>query len=591
MANPIFKYTDRTFNTIMDSINASRELRDKPEWFKRLWAGVGDVLSLCLNAQANDSYLETSFTEQSVDKLLQLIDYQRRAQTTSSGIVLFYIKRTSSFPVSLTISELVANTQGSPVVSSLRLEARDGVTISQITDSGSVNLSDNTLIVSRNGGYFTGDLIRINSSSTFPTVDGAPLDSDTDYYVIRISETKIKLSRTLDLAFRGVAIQFIDIGVGSLIIYLYSYPVTLYQQTTISSVSLGSSDGITPFQTFNINNRGVLTETLSISVADEPYAQVDNFVNSSPSDKVYKVLMNSDNMISILFGNGDGSISGYGQIPPNFEIIAGYATGGGALSNVKSPNAVTNYGGSSSDVDFVSNPYQLLGGEERESINIAKIIAPMLLKTRDRFVTVEDGLNLIANYGGIIQATIDRNYYGVGTCRVTIVPAGGGLPPSELKQSLQNFLIDRSVMGSIDVRVQDPVYNNIDFITELKIIAGYEFNTVKSFYVLAFNLMFNVLSIQIKNQYLSLGINSAIDLINSFFSTSFSYGDATQIQNILDAISELKFNSQIALSEVYGILHLSIQGLDFTNILIPSFPVTWGLNELPQLNSIEVNQI
>ena len=51
MGNPI-QYTSRTFQTILADINSDKELADKPEWFKRMIAGVGDVMSMCLDRNA-----------------------------------------------------------------------------------------------------------------------------------------------------------------------------------------------------------------------------------------------------------------------------------------------------------------------------------------------------------------------------------------------------------------------------------------------------------------------------------------------------------------------------------------------------------
>ena len=51
--NPI-SYTSRTFESILQDINDDDELIDKPNWFKRLIAGVGDVVSMWNNAAANN---------------------------------------------------------------------------------------------------------------------------------------------------------------------------------------------------------------------------------------------------------------------------------------------------------------------------------------------------------------------------------------------------------------------------------------------------------------------------------------------------------------------------------------------------------
>lgn len=61
MTNPI-KYTSKDFDTILNDINNDPELADKPNWFKRAIAGIGDTISLWNDALANNLLLRTAFT-------------------------------------------------------------------------------------------------------------------------------------------------------------------------------------------------------------------------------------------------------------------------------------------------------------------------------------------------------------------------------------------------------------------------------------------------------------------------------------------------------------------------------------------------
>ena len=88
--NPI-QYTSKTFRTILTDLNNDPELATKPSWWKRVWAGIGDILSIWNNALANNMYLRTAFTRGAVKDLAELIDYYIGAQETSSGKILFYV--------------------------------------------------------------------------------------------------------------------------------------------------------------------------------------------------------------------------------------------------------------------------------------------------------------------------------------------------------------------------------------------------------------------------------------------------------------------------------------------------------------------
>lgn len=591
MTNPIIQYSSRTYNTILADINAIDYLKDTPEWWKRMLAGVGDMLSMALNAQANNSYLETSFTETATDRLLSLIDYQRSAQTTASGTVLFYVKRSASFPVTLSIAEQTASSQGSATVSSKRYEGRTVTSLAAFTEGFTVDYTTDLLTVARTGGYYTGDLIRVASTGTLPTAVGGDLDASTDYYVIDVSDTTIKLARTLALAYAGTAINLTSNGSGTLSLTLWSFPVTMYQQTSQSSLTIGTSDGTTKFQTFDLPDKNVLPSTLVVTVGGDTYTAVDTFIYSAATDKNYRFMMKSDNSAYIMFGNGDGVTTGYGLIPPNFSVIVSYAYGGGADSNISTLNRINIYSGGNSNIDFVSNPGTLTGGNDRETIAVAKQTAPILLKARDRFVTVEDGEALTIAYGGIARVKINKNTYGIGSCQVVIVPYGGGVPSGALKSALQTYLINKTILESIDVRVVDPTYVTENVVSNLSVKAGYSSTIVKGYYDLALRLVFSAITYQIQEIYLTTGIASAVTLINSTWTLAFTSADYIQIQTLLDAITPVNFGDTIQISEVYGVLNSFVDGVSYCSISAPSFPITLSTNEITEIGTVTTTVI
>ena len=239
-------------------------------------------------------------------------------------------------------------------VSSLRFEGRADITFAFFSETFTVNASTDKATVARATGYYTGDLVRFTTTNTLPAATGGGLSIDTDYYVIYVSATEIKFARTLALALAGIAIDLTDTGTGIHTINLYSYPVTMYQQTSVFNVNIGSSDGITAFQTFDFPDKGILKATVIVSVSGVTYTQVDSFIDSLPTDNHYRFGVKSDDSCYILFGNGDGT-SGYGAIPPNFPVVVSYAYGGGANCNISTANKVSMYSGGNADIDFVSN--------------------------------------------------------------------------------------------------------------------------------------------------------------------------------------------------------------------------------------------
>lgn len=579
--NPI-QYTSRTFNTVLADINSDTELTDKPDWWKRALAGVMDVLSMMINAEANNAVLRTSFTRQAVSDLLALIDYQITERQTASGAVLFYINSSASFPFTVASADLVGLTEGSLVVSAKRFEGRSSVNVSAIQESilnTAVDVGTDIFTVSRD--YTTGEKV-IVSGSDLPT----PIVSGTEYWVIRASATQIRLATSLSNAYAGTFIDILVLGTGNIVIDLYSFSTTLFQQETKTQQNLGSSDGISEFQEFDLPDLFINQDTLTITINGDSYERVDTFVFSGPTDNVYKLIYKTDESSFVQFGNDE-----FGVIPPAFDILANYAVGGGADSNVKGIDKLNIYAGSDSNITAISNPGELTGGANQQGIEQAKVLGPLLLKARDRFVTTEDGEALALSFGGFSQVKVNKNAFGTLSAQVLAIANGGGNPDSATKTDLQEFLIERTVLESIDVRAEDNVITSTNVTSAGKILSGFTFADVQPFFDLAWRLFLSEAGQEVFDTFLSSGITDTIDLINTLFSTSFTIDDSVQIQNLVENLEPRKIGVDIQESDAFGYIDSNVIGLDYLTITAPSFPITLADDEITTDGTISSSEI
>ena len=574
--NPL-QYTSRTFDTVLDDINNDENLVDKPEWFKRLIAGSHDVLAMYENAIANESFLRTAFTRQATADLLALIDYYLAEKATSTGTLIFYLDPDAvAFPKIVLVEDFAARSEGSISVSSRKFEARAGDTMVATSEGFLTNFAvDNNLDVARQ--YATGEKVRVASDNTLPD----PLLVDTDYYVILISATEIRLASTLANAYLGTEIALTDDGLGNHTVTLYSMQVDCYQQDTKDSVSLGISDGITEWQRFDFPDLDVISGTVTILINALAWTIEDTLVDSGATDKHCLHRYNTDGSSYLLFGNGI-----YGKIPANFDVNVTYAIGGGALANITKVNSINVYAGSDSDILGVSNPAAFTGGSEAESLESGKNLGPILLKARDRFVTLDDGIGLAVNYGGVARANVIRDAYGVLSCQVPIVPSGGGVPGAPLLAALQTYLIDRTILESIDVRVTVPTYNTITPVAAFKIKVGYLFATEQPYIMLALRLLFYEATNEILDDYEQNGIASAVTIINNLWATSFATADYDQIVNLLENITATDFDTDYQESDVLGFLDTYLFGVDYITWATPVFPITQAEDEITTDNVI-----
>lgn len=578
--NPI-QYTSRTYNTYMNDLNNDPDLSSKPNWFKRIIAGLGDNISMYQNAVSNQSFLATAFTRQAVEYHLALIDYFMSSQSTATGTLLFYLDADNvTFPKTIALADLAARSQGTIALSSKKYEARSSVVVNQTTETFTTNFAaDNNLDVAR--VYTTGEKVRVSSTTTLP----APLQVNTDYYVIKISDTEIRLALSLSDAYNGVEITLTSDGVGIHTVELFSTQITCYQQETQAQVVLGTSDGTTQWQEFDLPDLNILEDTLVITINSVTWTKVATFVNSTSIDTHYRIFYNTvENSAKIMFGDGE-----YGAIPGNFEVNADYATGGGLDSNITIVDRINVYAGSDSDVLGVSNPGNVTGGSNVENIETAKVLGPLLLKARDRFVTSADGEALVLSFDGITRVIVIKNFYGLLSCKIPIVPSGGGLPTTQLKNDLQQYLIDRTILESIDVRVVDPTYITVTPIATVKVLTGFLFASIKPFVLLALRLLFSERTYEIQQDYLSNGIASAVSIINSEWSTSFVAQDYAQIITLLDNVEATQFDTDFQRSDVEGFVDSFVDGVDYIIISSPSFPITTASDEITTDNVLDGN--
>ena len=122
------------------------------------------------------------------------------------------------------------------------------------------------------------------------------------------------MATTLVNAYAGTEITLTDDGTGTHTVTLYSISTIGYQQETKEQVSVGTSDGTTSWQVFDLPDLDVIEDTLSILINSDVWTLVDSLVDSISTDKHCILRYNTDNSSYLLFGDGT-----YGAIPGNFK--------------------------------------------------------------------------------------------------------------------------------------------------------------------------------------------------------------------------------------------------------------------------------
>ncbi|PPS69302.1 putative baseplate assembly protein [Streptomyces sp. MH60] len=251
---------------------------------------------------------------------------------------------------------------------------------------------------------------------------------------------------------------------------------------TILDEPLGESTGL-PGQRLRLEHAPVVAGEPSVllqTAADDGWQDwqvVPHFAGSHPDDHHITVDATTG---EIAFGpavrEADGTLRQYGAVPPKGAVIRArrYRTGGGRAGNV-ARGAVQVLRTSIPYVSEVVNREAALGGVDGETIEEAKLRAPITLRAQERAVTLRDYEEL-ARRAAPETARITclegaENEYGAHAVRVLVVPQavpdpGGRLrfeqlvPGDALLNRITRHLDERRLIGT-RLAVGPPYYQGV----------------------------------------------------------------------------------------------------------------------------------
>ncbi|NEB11857.1 putative baseplate assembly protein [Streptomyces coelicoflavus] len=251
---------------------------------------------------------------------------------------------------------------------------------------------------------------------------------------------------------------------------------------TVRDEALGESTGL-PGQRLRLEHAPVVADdppVLLQTAADDGWQDwqvVPHFAGSRPDD--HHITLDAATG-EIAFGpavrEADGTLRQYGTVPPKGAVIRAlrYRTGGGRAGNV-ARGAVQVLRTSIPYVSEVVNREAARGGVDGETVQEAKLRAPITLRAQERAVTLRDYEEL-ARRAAPETARItclegEENEYGAHAVRVLVVPQavpdpGGRLrfeqlvPGDALLSRITRHLDERRLIGT-RLSVGPPYYQGV----------------------------------------------------------------------------------------------------------------------------------
>ena len=329
------------------------------------------------------------------------------------------------------------------------------------------------------------------------------------------------------------------------------------QGTTIVDETVGTTSVQSlPGQTFTSTQPPLLT-TISLSINNIVWTQVDNLFDATSTDRAYTAKPNETGLAVFTFGNGI-----FGAIPPsNSPVLVTYRVGGGTGTNSPS-NTITELLSTLFDEDnnpinvSVTNATAATGGTNQETIEEARINIPRSVRSMDRFVSREDFQsipnipNLISGANGtVFKSTADVSYtWAIHLITIYILdsPPTGSLTPPAPTQALLDEVqaaVEQKTLETISISVLPATLLPIDITGTVYYLQNYRQDIVTA----------NV-------------TNALSDL---FDPTLRNIGDGARLSDIYAAID-------------------SALGVDYLDLSMPSSNVNAGGHEFVVLGDVDL---
>lgn len=247
-------------------------------------------------------------------------------------------------------------------------------------------------------------------------------------------------------------------------------------------------------------------EVVEVYIEGLLWTEVTDLLDSGPEDRHFKMEFDNDLNAVMLFGNGL-----YGKLPDGNGVVT-YRYGGGVAANSIQPGQISTL--SEDILDALSNPVQMVvtneespsGGQDEESLDSARRLAPRAVRVQQSTVSRDDYEGNSENVEGVARALAlgkqDDPGVAAGSVYVRIVPDGGGIPSNELREEVKRQLFEvKPVMMSSEVFVQNPTYKLITISGDIIKKEQFEDSAVKAAVDAALIQYFNYDNIDENNEY------------------------------------------------------------------------------------------
>jgi len=276
-------------------------------------------------------------------------------------------------------------------------------------------------------------------------------------------------------------------------------------QTSTTITVENSEEETDPFQStnradqeFRLTRFPYVDESLLITTPAGEWTEVHNFLSSTSSDRHYVTIIDAQDRCTVRFGDGNT-----GALPDGI-ISCTYKFGGGAVGKLQA-GALRILEGSF--VDSLGNPVHLetvnadktVGGEDRQSNALIRLLAPESVRVASASVAREDYEIVAKQVSGVARALLLTRRQDPSVLFnegfLYIIPSDGGAPTDTLLSAIAARFGDEVYIAeqalptafpagdkpktvTFQLRVRAAVYRTVDITARIHRRAGYSKETV-----------------------------------------------------------------------------------------------------------------
>ncbi len=189
----------------------------------------------------------------------------------------------------------------------------------------------------------------------------------------------------------------------------------------------------------------------------EEWSLKRDLISSGEEDRDFVVEIDNDGTAFIRFGDGR-----YGAAPqPRSRFYASYRIGNGISGNVGA-GSIAHILCDDSGIIGAWNPLPASGGTEPESVELARMRAPVAFRTQERAVTPEDYAEVAQRFPGVQKAVATFRWTGSWMTVFLTVDRKGSLAVDEEFKAEMIRHMEKFRMAGHDLEVESPAYVSLD---------------------------------------------------------------------------------------------------------------------------------